>query len=496
MTNYKYPDSPDWLKDLFIYEINTKGFTSPNGPESGTFKSTQEKLPYLADLGINAIWLSGHSLGHDSFFYNIWTQYTVFDPDQIDPGLGTDQDFRDLIEAAHAYGIRVILELVGHGVMKNSPLVEAHPDWFKGESWGMSDYDFEAKNPELDNWWVDLWTKYIVDYGIDGYRVDLGMRRPDLWKRIRENVAKTGKEIVIINELEYEGANEYIRQSGITDIVPIDDFIEVIDFVQRDRYTVLDPHHISWEEDYCKDGRAHEWTIERWEQWLDYALGQQTNDMVPRWAWSSVQLSCHDDGWDGFQGDNPFVAQGSRMIFGYGLCFSGMIPIMMAGEEFDADYTPIPTLSPDLFGGANPGEGKWLYGSMLQWDQLEADRHREMLDDAKKIIAIRNHEIEILGAQPNTTSKHIKRVPFKSNYPTVSPYLRWNNEAAVVIVGNIHTDRDITVTVNLEDLNVQAPLQLTNLLTGETNQHHEQALTVTVPPDKTPGGGLAIMKLH
>ena len=448
MVEFNYPKSPDWVKDLFIYEINTKGFTSPAGPESGTFKSTGEKIPYLAELGINAIWLSGHSLGHPNFFYNIWSQYTIIEPDKIDPTLGSEQDFKDLISTAHEHGIRVFIEVVAHGVMKDSPLVKARPDWFKGESWGMSDYDFEARNPELDQWWVDLWTNYILEYDLDGYRIDLGIRRPDLWKRIRSNIDASGKEIVIINELEYEGTNEYTRQSGITDIAPIEDFIKVVDFVQRDRYTVLDPHHISWEEDYCRDGRAHEWTIERWETWLDYALGKQTEDMVPRWAWSSVQLSCHDDGWDGFKGDNPFVAQGSRLVFGYGMCFSGMIPIMMAGEEFDPEYTPIPWLSPDLFGAANPGQGKWLYGSMLQWDQLKEDRHTMMLADSRKLIAIRNEEIDILRAEPNTAPKHIRRLAFESDHPTVSPYLRWNDRAAILVAGNIHSDRDITVTVS------------------------------------------------
>jgi hypothetical protein len=41
------PVSPEWMKDLIIYEVATKGFTSPNGPESGTFASLESKLSYL-----------------------------------------------------------------------------------------------------------------------------------------------------------------------------------------------------------------------------------------------------------------------------------------------------------------------------------------------------------------------------------------------------------------------------------------------------------------
>ena len=50
--------TPEWTKDLVIYEVAIKGFTSPAGPESGTFKSLMDKMEYLDELGINAIWLS------------------------------------------------------------------------------------------------------------------------------------------------------------------------------------------------------------------------------------------------------------------------------------------------------------------------------------------------------------------------------------------------------------------------------------------------------
>ena len=56
------PDAPAWTKDLVIYEIATKSYTSPNGPGSGTFDSLKGKLSYLEELGITGIWLTGHSL--------------------------------------------------------------------------------------------------------------------------------------------------------------------------------------------------------------------------------------------------------------------------------------------------------------------------------------------------------------------------------------------------------------------------------------------------
>src|SRR5689334_11726510 len=76
--------SPEWTKDLVIYEIATKAFTSPNGPESGTFASLKTRLPYLQELGVTGIWLTGHSLSDPKHFLNIWTQYACIEPDKID----------------------------------------------------------------------------------------------------------------------------------------------------------------------------------------------------------------------------------------------------------------------------------------------------------------------------------------------------------------------------------------------------------------------------
>lgn len=365
-----YPNSPDWTRDLIIYEIATKAFTSPAGPESGTFRSLQEKLPYLHDLGINAIWLTGHSLSDSDHFYNIWTQYATIEPDKIDPSLGTVQDFKELIEAAHQNGIHVFLDVITHGVMNDSPLVAQHPHWFRGESWGMTDYDFDTLDEELDQWWVDTWTRYVVEFGVDGFRLDLGLRRADLWARVRENAEKAGRPIVLINETEYDHTIEWVVASGLKIIPTQEELVKLIDFAQRDSTRLLDPHHKIPFEPLFDYGRAHKWTVEHWAQWLDRVSRDTSSSTEPQWAWPCVQLSCHDDGWEDFQGTNPYVAQGSRFIFGYGALFSGMIPIFMAGEEFDAQYVPLPKLSPNLFGGADPGQGTWLYGSMLQWTSL------------------------------------------------------------------------------------------------------------------------------
>ena len=68
----------------------------------------------------------------------------------------------------------------------------------------------------------------------------------------------------------------------------------------------------------------------------------------------------------------------------------------MSGEEFNADYRPLPQLSPGLFGGEPFGKGRWLYGSWIDWEQLKLPEKTQMLEDMKSIIKIRRSQSELI----------------------------------------------------------------------------------------------------
>lgn len=146
------PSSPEWMADLVVYEIAPKSFASPKGPESGTFGSLRDRLAYLQHLGITGIWLAGFSLAEPHFHYNIWMGYACIDPSVLDPSLGTAEEFKALIDEAHRRGIRVFLDVVTHGLVPTSPVVGKHPEWFRGSSWGMIDFDWNGGHTDLDNW--------------------------------------------------------------------------------------------------------------------------------------------------------------------------------------------------------------------------------------------------------------------------------------------------------------------------------------------------------
>ena len=202
--------APPWTKDLVIYELNPRGFTSPNGVGdghgSGTWKSLSDKLSYIADLGVNGIWLCGFNKANDHF--NIWSAYGSIYPDRLDPVLGTEEDFKEMINKAHKFGIKIFLEVVSHGVVNESPLISEHPTWFKGESWGMTDFDYD--NPEFLNWWINVHLNYVSKYDVDGFRIDGpngaqgwgydGKKVLEVWDSITKKCTQNGKPILVFAE--------------------------------------------------------------------------------------------------------------------------------------------------------------------------------------------------------------------------------------------------------------------------------------------------------
>jgi maltose alpha-D-glucosyltransferase/alpha-amylase len=101
------PADPLWYKDAVIYEVHVRAFYDANGDGVGDFAGLLEKLDYLTDLGVTAIWLLPFypSPGRDD-------GYDIADYLAVNPAYGTLADVRRFIRAAHARGLRVITELV------------------------------------------------------------------------------------------------------------------------------------------------------------------------------------------------------------------------------------------------------------------------------------------------------------------------------------------------------------------------------------------------
>ena len=118
---YEVPsyEGRQWWKEAVVYQVYPRSFNDANGDGIGDLKGITQKLPYLAKLGINVIWLSPV---FDS--PNVDNGYDISDYFAIMSDFGTMEDFDEMLETAHKHGIKILMDLVANHTS------DEHP-WFK-----------------------------------------------------------------------------------------------------------------------------------------------------------------------------------------------------------------------------------------------------------------------------------------------------------------------------------------------------------------------------
>ena len=153
-----HPEDPNWYRSAVFYEIFPRSFRDTNGDGIGDLKGIQEGLPYLADLGIGALWLTPiyPTPFHDS-------GYDVADYVSVNPDYGTMKDLEDLVESAHRHKIRVILDMVFNHTSDQHPWFQAsrssrdntRRDWYV---WADPPFPYDCYNPLNFQFGRERWT--------------------------------------------------------------------------------------------------------------------------------------------------------------------------------------------------------------------------------------------------------------------------------------------------------------------------------------------------
>ena len=111
------PDVGDrWWRDAVVYQVYVRSFADANGDGIGDLEGVLERLPYLRDLGVDALWFSPW---YPSPMAD--TGYDISDYRSIDPAFGTLAEAEHLISEARALGIRSIVDIVPNHVSNQHP---------------------------------------------------------------------------------------------------------------------------------------------------------------------------------------------------------------------------------------------------------------------------------------------------------------------------------------------------------------------------------------
>ncbi|RKQ94116.1 alpha-amylase family glycosyl hydrolase [Maricaulis maris] len=185
-------EHPDWSHDAVLYQINLRQFTS-----EGSIAAAEAELPRLAELGVDILWLMPvQPIGVAERKGELGSPYSISDYRAVNPELGTMEDMRAFIDAAHELGFHVILDWVANHSAWDNPLIEAHPDWYSrdwrgdmqpppGTDW--SDVaDFDYGNADLRDYMAESMAFWVREVGFDGFRCDVAGFVPiDFWERVR-----------------------------------------------------------------------------------------------------------------------------------------------------------------------------------------------------------------------------------------------------------------------------------------------------------------------
>ncbi|MEH2062124.1 MAG: glycoside hydrolase family 13 protein [Nostoc sp.] len=237
--------TPDWVKHAVFYQIFPDRFARSKKPrkrllhearwedweamptlqgyKGGDLWGIMEQLDYIQDLGINAIYFTPIFQSASNHRYHTHDYY------QVDPMLGGNEAFKELLDAAHQRNIKVVLDGVFnhssrgffffHDVLENGPH-SPWVNWFKIQGWPLAPYtgdlpanyggwvgnralpEFNHDNPEVREYIMEI-AEYWIKFGIDGWRLDVPfeIKTPGFWQEFRDRVKAVNPEAYIVGEV-------------------------------------------------------------------------------------------------------------------------------------------------------------------------------------------------------------------------------------------------------------------------------------------------------
>ena len=196
----------EWSYNTNIYEVNLRQYT-----QEGSFRAFEQELPRLRDMGIEVLWFMPVTpISKEKRLGTLGSYYACSDYTSTNPEYGSLDDFKQLVQTAHALGFKVLIDWVANHTGWDHTWTREHPDYYK-RNWEGNFYDpngwedvidLNYDNPAVHLAMIEAMRFWITECDIDGFRCDMAMLVPlDFWRTVRAELDKM-KELFWLAECE------------------------------------------------------------------------------------------------------------------------------------------------------------------------------------------------------------------------------------------------------------------------------------------------------
>ncbi|ONI40200.1 hypothetical protein AN639_12340 [Candidatus Epulonipiscium fishelsonii] len=268
-------NAPSWVKDTIWCQI-TVGSYSNDGQtcidrESGNFKGMIKKLDYIQEMGYTGLYFT------PIFKAFAWHKYDTTDYMEVDPNFGGNEDFKAFMEEAKKRNIKVMLDAVFNhcGPLnefwqdvirngrnseyynyfyifdENKPIVEnitedGNYDRIAEENLNFRTFGFHSYmpklntgNPQLRKYLLNVSKKWVEEYGINGWRLDVSNEvSHQFWREFRKVVKETNPETYIVGE-NWDDSYEWLRGDQFDAVMNYGFLYAVWDFIGSTNYSKI-----------------------------------------------------------------------------------------------------------------------------------------------------------------------------------------------------------------------------------------------------------------
>ena len=264
---------PEWAANKVVYQIFPSRYAASQPVDKelwykapitftdnlhGDIRGIIDHLDYIRDLGIDVIYLTPIFKSDSSHKYDTIDYY------QIDPSFGTAEDLRELVQKAHQYGMKVVLDAVfnhtGRDFFAFKDILEnkeksKYLDWYfidkfpldtePGQTPNFKCFGYyggmpklNLKNPEVEKYVTDVACYWLKECDIDGWRMDVGDEISHyFWKHFRRAVKAVKKDALIIGEI-WHYAGDFLEGDEWDTVMNYPFYLNLIDLLADEKIDV------------------------------------------------------------------------------------------------------------------------------------------------------------------------------------------------------------------------------------------------------------------